>query len=109
MARKASTTKPTSDVAKKAKKSITKPAPKVAKTAASIAPTLSRKSSVTPIAPALSKKSSVAPVAANLSRKSSVNNDSKKALDLCLLMDCTGSMSSWIERSKSQLKAIIDS
>jgi hypothetical protein len=24
-------------------------------------------------------------------------------------MDCTGSMSSWIERSKSQLKAIIDS
>jgi hypothetical protein len=24
-------------------------------------------------------------------------------------MDCTGSMSSWIERSKSELKAIIDS
>ena len=93
MAKKTPTTKPTTDVTTKAKKSIAKPAPKVAKSAPKAKP---EKKTATPIAP-------------KLSRKSSVNNDSKKALDLCLLMDCTGSMSSWIERSKSQLKAIIDS
>ena len=27
---------------------------------------------------------------------------------MCLLMDCTSSMSSWIERSKNTLKQIID-
>lgn len=34
--------------------------------------------------------------------------DSAKQLDLCLLLDCTSSMSSWIERSKDTLKQIID-
>ena len=31
-----------------------------------------------------------------------------RQLDLCLLLDCTSSMSSWIERSKNTLKQIID-
>jgi hypothetical protein len=32
-----------------------------------------------------------------------------KILELCLLLDCTGSMGSWIERSKTTLKEIIHS
>ena len=32
-----------------------------------------------------------------------------KKLDLCLLLDCTGSMGPWIQRSKDTLKTIIDS
>ena len=106
MAKKAAATKPKADVTPKAKKSIAKPTPKVAKRSAKAKPD---EKTAAPPSPKLSRKSSVTPVAPKLSRKSSVNNDSKKALDLCLLMDCTGSMSSWIERSKSQLKAIIDS
>ena len=35
-------------------------------------------------------------------------DDTNKTLDLCLLMDCTSSMSSWIARSKDTLKEIID-
>ena len=34
--------------------------------------------------------------------------DKDQTLDLCLLMDCTSSMSSWIARSKDTLKEIID-
>lgn len=30
-------------------------------------------------------------------------------LELCLLLDCTGSMASWIQRSKDTLKSIIES
>ena len=33
---------------------------------------------------------------------------SAKLLELCLILDCTSSMSSWIERSKDTLKQIID-
>ena len=90
MAKKSSTTKPSADAATKTKKSIAKPAPKVAKSAPKAKP----------------EKKAVAPKVAT---KSTGDSDSKKALDLCLLMDCTGSMSSWIDRSKTQLKAIIDS
>ena len=106
MAKKTATTKPKADVTPKAKKVIVKATPKVAKRASKAKPEIK---TAAPPSPKLSRKSSVTPIAPRLSRKSSVNNDSKKALDLCLLMDCTGSMSSWIERSKSQLKAIIDS
>jgi hypothetical protein len=38
----------------------------------------------------------------------SVESTSKK-LDLCLLLDCTGSMGAWIQRSKDTLCTIIDS
>jgi len=37
-----------------------------------------------------------------------IGSDASK-LDLCLLLDCTGSMGAWIQRSKDTLKTIIDS
>lgn len=57
-----------------------------------------------------SKKEPVAPVKAPaLSRSASKTaKSSNKTLDLCLLLDCTGSMSSWIQRSKDTLREIID-
>ena len=51
------------------------------------------------------KKTEKAPEAPVLTRTKSGSN---LILDLCLLMDCTASMSSWIERSKVTLKEIID-
>jgi hypothetical protein len=74
-------------------------------------------------------KAKVAPVKAKAAPKLSKKNNSKeeqkeevkspqakraktsssgKVLDLALLLDCTASMASWIERSKTTLKAIID-
>ena len=55
------------------------------------------------------KKEAVSP---KLSRAASRNDKNKttgnsKILELCLLLDCTASMSSWIERSKNTLKEII--
>ena len=55
------------------------------------------------------KKEAVSP---KLSRAASKNDKNKttgnsKILELCLLLDCTGSMASWIERSKNTLKEII--
>jgi len=56
-----------------------------------------------------SKKEMVAPkIAPSLSRSASRASKSSKVLDLCLLLDCTASMSSWIQRSKDTLKVIID-
>jgi len=53
-------------------------------------------------------KEVVAPVVApTLSRKSSKTAGNSNILELCLLLDCTGSMGSWIERSKNTLKEII--
>jgi hypothetical protein len=51
------------------------------------------------------KKTEKAPEAPTLTRTKSGSN---LILDLCLLMDCTGSMGSWIERSKVTLNEIID-
>ena len=42
-------------------------------------------------------------------KKNEGKADQDQTLDLCLLMDCTSSMSSWIVRSKDTLKEIIDS
>jgi hypothetical protein len=36
-------------------------------------------------------------------------NSTDKLLEVCLILDCTASMSSWIERSKNTLKGIIKS
>jgi len=36
------------------------------------------------------------------------NNSDWRILDLVLIMDCTGSMSAWIEHSKTTLKSVID-
>ena len=46
-------------------------------------------------------------VAAKVADKS--ETATSKKLDLCLLLDCTGSMGPWIQRSKDTLKTIIDS
>ena len=53
--------------------------------------------------PKLTKKASVP------AKKSVPDKVSSKILDLCLILDCTASMGSWIERSKDTLKQIIDS
>lgn len=110
--------KPKVDTKKKAAPKATKaikkdkPAPKkaapakgkkVVLAAPTAAPALSRSGSKA------SKKEPVAPVKAPaLSRSASKASKSSKTLDLCLLLDCTGSMSSWIQRSKDTLKEIID-
>jgi Mg-chelatase subunit ChlD len=93
---------------KKAPAKKAAPAPKASKKAplvvAAPAPALSKSASKKdPVAPVLAKSTSKQP---ELSRKSS--KVEKKSLDLCLLLDCTGSMASWIERSKNTLKEIID-
>lgn len=42
-------------------------------------------------------------------KKESAKSGENRLLELCLLLDCTGSMASWIQRSKDTLKEIIDS
>ena len=49
------------------------------------------------------KKPKVAP------KKSAAVRKQQQSLDLCLILDCTGSMYSWIQRSKDTLSQIIDS
>jgi len=41
-------------------------------------------------------------------RVTGVDNEANPTLELALLMDCTGSMSSWITKAKETLKEIID-
>ena len=69
-------------------------------------PKLSRKSSKVedPEPPKLGKRKNSAqqPVAPKKAK------GADKYLDLALLMDCTASMYSWIDRSKTTLKTIID-
>ena len=48
------------------------------------------------------KKEAVAP------KKNAKSYTPEKSLDLCLILDCTSSMSSWIVRSKDTLVQIID-
>ena len=52
------------------------------------------------------RKDVVAPKRNAPTKGSKANNE--KTLDLCLVLDCTGSMYSWIQRSKDTLKDIID-
>ena len=42
------------------------------------------------------------------STQASVKNDEKEILEIGLLLDCTGSMSSWIYRAQETLKTIVD-
>jgi hypothetical protein len=95
--------------AAKPKKGIKAAAPiksrKVAAKKAPVAPVLAKKVS--------SVKKAAEPVAAPLTKAPSLKAKSSaskagKVLDLCLLLDCTGSMSSWIQRSKDTLHEIID-
>ena len=41
-------------------------------------------------------------------KKNAITREGTKTLELCLILDCTGSMASWIERSKNTLREIID-
>jgi hypothetical protein len=60
--------------------------------------------------PATSKKAALTKASKGGISKASTKEGSsnQKSLDLLLLLDCTGSMSSWIQRSKDTLKEIID-
>ena len=53
-----------------------------------------------------SKKVAVLPKRNAPTKDSKAGNE--KTLDLCLILDCTASMHSWIQRSKDTLKEIID-
>ncbi len=60
------------------------------------------------------KKDPVAPkVTATVTKETKgapkATKGSSNILELCLLLDCTGSMGSWIQRSKDTLKEIIKS
>ena len=52
------------------------------------------------------KKVALSPKRSTSIKESKASND--KTLDLCLILDCTGSMGSWIERAKDTLKTIVD-
>ena len=59
---------------------------------------------------AIAKKKTAAPAAkTNVKAKAAKKTSSGNYLDLCLILDCTGSMYSWIARAKSTLSEIIDS
>jgi len=91
----AKATKKTTTSATKAKKTISKPE-KVALTKAAKA------SKATKAAPAAKEVKEPAK-----GRKAPVKASEQKSLDVCLLLDETASMMSWIERSKETLKGII--
>ena len=65
-----------------------------------------------PAAPVLLLKQSASkksePVLKAPELKKNASSKGGKKLDLCLLLDCTGSMASWIQRSKDTLNEIID-
>ena len=52
------------------------------------------------------KKVALSPKRSTSIKESKASNE--KTLDLCLILDCTGSMGSWIERAKDTLKTIVD-
>ena len=59
--------------------------------------------------PKTATKTPVAPKKVESAKTKKANlNDNDQTLDLCLLMDCTSSMYSWIARSKDTLNEIID-
>jgi hypothetical protein len=74
---------------------------------------LKAKTAKAPVAKKATKKEAVAPkVTTKVNKETKEEIDTtgnSKILELCLLLDCTGSMGSWIERSKTTLKEIIQS
>ncbi len=89
----AKTSKTTKATPPKVTKTITK-APK--KVAAKAEPVLEKAKAIVAKAKAEKKTKKITPT-----------SDGKKSLEMCLLCDCTGSMSSWIQRSKDTLAGII--
>lgn len=57
---------------------------------------------------AVEKKPAVAPKKGAKTTKEIKQSKGSQSLDLCLILDCTASMGSWIERSKDTLHQIID-
>lgn len=67
------------------------------------------KAATTKKTPKTATKTPVAPKKVESAKTKKANlNDNDQTLDLCLLMDCTSSMYSWIARSKDTLNEIID-
>ncbi len=85
----------------------TKATPKVTKT---ITKAATKKAAAKPVPAAPEKaKAIVAKAKADKKSKKDTNtSDDKKSLEMCLLCDCTGSMASWIQRSKETLSGIIN-
>jgi len=50
----------------------------------------------------------VAPKVTDPANSANATKGNSDILELCLLLDCTGSMGSWIQRSKDTLKQIIE-
>ena len=107
MTKKTSASTP-STTAKPARKVIAKK-PKTADDTTDLKATTAK----TPAIKKATKKETVAPkVTAKVNKETKGKVDTtgnSKILELCLLLDCTGSMGSWIERSKTTLKEIIQS
>lgn len=83
-----------------AKKTATAPKKAIAKAAPA------KKAPAKKAAPATKAAAKKAPVPP---KRTASTREGEKTLDLCLILDCTASMGSWIERSKNTLKQIIDS
>jgi hypothetical protein len=96
--------KPVKKAVPKAIKAIkaAKPVAKAAKASkrVAVAPVLAKITSLKLVKAASLKLTKDASV--KLDRKDSKGGD-RKSLDLCLLLDCTASMGSWIQRSKDTL------
>jgi hypothetical protein len=85
---------------------------KVTKTSKPASKTIT-KTATTKKTPKTATKTPVAPKKVESAKTKKANEktaapDKDQTLDLCLLMDCTSSMYSWIARSKDTLKEIID-
>lgn len=82
------------------KKVISKSAAKSSAPVKKTAPKTAAKISKQAAKPAAAKKATIA-------KQKEKKDDTVKVLELGLLLDCTSSMSSWIERAKSTLKDIL--
>ena len=82
------------------------------KTAAKAPAAASKAKNKTAMPKAADKKPAVAPKKGSKTTKETKQagkgNSQSNCLDLCLILDCTASMGSWIERSKDTLHQIID-
>lgn len=107
------TKKTTSSAPKTTTKAPRKAIAKEPKTSVDTSTTNSATTAKKPVTKKATKKEAVAPKLTkkeSLARKVSTGSSgSPKILELCLLLDCTGSMGSWIQRSKDTLKEIIHS
>jgi len=81
---------------------------KATKKASPIKKVISKKASEPKKVPAKAVSAKVEKKVAVAPKKNAKSYEPGKSLDLCLILDCTGSMGSWITRSKDTLVQIID-